>query len=318
MRRVAVIRLLEKDPLMSSENGILVFLDRDLKAPQPALDKGLRLARAAGLPLTVAVNSDSPTLRRALRFDEQRREHAERRVASAWQARIDELVGDVPVTRHVVADRDAEAMLRDTVVSFAPKLIVVHTSGDGTLKRHLFTPHDWTLIRHAPCAVLCVHSAPWAESPRVTAAVEPEQQSGGLDSAVVGAARYWSEQLHGELKAVHVLEHPDETLLLVAGEALPEYAANASSIRDYHAKALAEFARRENLADQHTTLLEGPVTRTLVDYCEDAGCDLLVVGTVRRNTVERLLLGATAESLLTRTGNDVLVVKPTDFQSDWR
>ena len=36
-------------------NGILVFLDRDLKAPQPALTKGLKLARAAGLPLTVMV-----------------------------------------------------------------------------------------------------------------------------------------------------------------------------------------------------------------------------------------------------------------------
>ncbi len=60
------------------------------------------------------------------------------------------------------------------------------------------------------------------------------------------------------------------------------------------------------------------MTRTLTAYCEEEGADLLVVGTVRRNTVERLLLGATAESLLTRTGNDVLVVKPEDFESDWR
>lgn len=303
---------------MSSENGILVFLDRGLKAPQPALEKGLRLARASGLPLTVAVNSDSPTMRRALGFDDQRREHAEQQLAAAWEQRIDELSDGMPVTKRVAANRDAEAALRNTVLSCAPKLIVVHTSDEGALKRHLFTPRDWMLIRHAPCAVLCVHSAPWGESPRITAAVEPEQKPGGLDSAVIGAARYWNEQLHGELQAVHVLEHPDETLLLVAGEALPEYAANAKSIRDYHAKALAEFARRENFPRERTTLLEGPVTRTLVDYCQDEGCDLLVVGTVRRNTVERLLLGATAESLLTRTENDVLVVKPADFRSDWQ
>lgn len=302
---------------MSSKNGILVFLDRDLKAPQPALEKALKLARAAGQRLTVAVNSDSAAMRRAVGFDDQRRENAERQIVRAWEKRIDDLVGDVAVEKRVAAHRDAETALRETVVDCAPSLIVVHTSDEGTLKRHLFTPRDWLLIRHAPCPVLCVHSPAWSDPPRITAAVEPEEEAGGLDSAVIHQARYWSEQLHGELEAVHVLEHPDETLLLVAGEALPEYAASAKSIRDYHAKALAEFARRENLPDERTTLLEGPVTRTLVDYCEDEGCDLLVVGTVRRNTVERLLLGATAESLLTRTVNDVLVVKPEDFESDW-
>ena len=302
---------------MNANNGILVFLDRDLKAPQPALEKAMRLARAAGLPLTVAVNSDSSAMRRAVGFDEQRQQNAERQIARAWEKRIDDLVGETKVEKRVGAHRDAETALRETVLECKPSLIVVHTSEEGTLKRHLFTPRDWLLIRHAPCAVLCVHSPAWSDPPRITAAVEPEEQPGGLDAAVIHQARYWSEQLHGELEAVHVLEHPDESLLLVAGEALPEYAASANSIRDCHAKALAEFARRENLPDQNTTLLEGPVTRTLVDYCEEEGCDLLVVGTVRRNTVERLLLGATAESLLTRTGNDVLVVKPEDFESDW-
>ena len=304
---------------MSSEKGILVFLDRDLKAPQPALDKALQLGRASGLPLTVAVNSDSPAMRRAVGFDDARRESAERQIAKAWEKRIDELTaGEAAVSKRVGPHRDAETALRDTVVECAPALVVVHTSEEGTLKRHLFTPRDWLLIRHAPCPVLCVHSQPWGTPPRFTAAVEPEEKPGGLDAAVIHTARYWSEQLHGELEAVHVLEHPDETLLLVAGEALPEYAASANSIREYHEKALAEFAKRENLPEEKTTLLEGPVTRTLTDYCEEEGADLLVVGTVRRNTVERLLLGATAESLLTRTGNDVLVVKPEDFQSDWK
>ncbi|QJX01695.1 hypothetical protein HML84_03370 [Alcanivorax sp. IO_7] len=98
--------------------------------------------------------------------------------------------------------------------------------------------------------MLCVHSQPWGTPPRFTAAVEPEEKPGGLDAAVIHTARYWSEQLHGELEAVHVLEHPDETLLLVAGEALPEYAASANSIREYHEKALAEFAKRENLPEE--------------------------------------------------------------------
>jgi universal stress protein E len=297
--------------------GILVFLDRDLKAPQPALEKGLKLAHAAGLPLTVTVNSDSAAMRRAVGLDEQRREAAETQLRKAWEQRIDTLCGDSTVDRRIVSTRDAEQALRDTVRECLPTLVVVHTSEESRLRRHLFTPRDWLLIRHAPCAVLCVHADPWNDTPKLTAAVEPEEYEGGLDDRVLNTADFWSRQLHGELEAVHVLEHPDETLLLVAGEALPEYAASATNIRDYHRKALDAFAERHALAKDRTTLLEGPVSRTLVDYCEEQGSDCLVVGTVRRNPVERLLLGATAEGLLTRAGCDVLVVKPDDFESDW-
>lgn len=297
--------------------GILVFLDRDLKAPQPALTKGLKLARAAGLPLTVMINSDSAAMRRAVGLDEERRQAAEKQIHKAWDKRIDALCGDHPVDKRIVSSRDSEQALRDTVRDCRPVLSVVHTSEEGRLRRHLFTPRDWLLIRHAPGAVLCVHSDPWSNTPRFTAAVEPEPHEGGLDDRVIGAARYWCEQMHGELEAVHVLEHPDETLLLVAGEALPEYAASAANIRDYHQKALNSFAECHALSNDQATLLEGPVSRTLAGYCEEQGSDCLVVGTVRRNPVERLLLGATAEALLTRAGCDVMVVKPDDFESDW-
>ena len=298
-------------------NGILVFLDRDLKAPQPALSKGLKLGRAAGLPVTVMVNSDSAAMRRAVGLDEERRRAAEKQIHKAWEKRIDALCGDHQVEKRIVACRDSEQALRDAVRDCRPALSVVHTSEEGRLRRHLFTPRDWLLIRHAPGAVLCVHSDPWSDTPRFTAAVEPEEQEGGLDDRVIDAAGYWCEQVHGDLEAVHVLEHPDETLLLVAGEALPEYAASAANIRDYHQKALDAFAERHALDKARTTLLEGPVSRTLAGYCEEQGSDCLVAGTVRRNPLERMLLGATAEGLLTRAGCDVMVVKPDDFESDW-
>ena len=76
-------------------------------------------------------------------------------------------------------------------------------------------------------------------------------------------------------------------------------------------------ARAPPLPRDRATRLEGPGSRTRAGDCEEQGSDCLVVGTVRRNPVERLLLGATAEGLLTRAGCDVMVVKPDDFESDW-
>ena len=114
----------------TESDGILVFLDHDLKAPQPALDKALKLARAAGLPLTVTVNSDSAAMRRAVDFDDQRRAAADKQIRKAWEQRIDTLCGDhtVRVEKRIVSTRDSEEALRDTVRECHPALTVVHTA----------------------------------------------------------------------------------------------------------------------------------------------------------------------------------------------
>lgn len=311
-------------------NGILVFLDRDLNTAQPALKKGLAVARAAALPLTVAVNADSPAMRRALAMDQQRRDGAEGRLRHAWRRRIEELIGDdndaPDVTQRISLDRDAEEDLRRTVMDVKPALTVIHTSDSGPLRRHLFTPRDWMLIRHAPGAVLCVHDRPWSTPPRFTLAIEPESEAGdgrkeraegALDTAILRAGRRWAAPFSADLEAVHVMEFPDETLIMAAGETLPEYTRNAQGIRSHHRQALEGFAHRHGLGNDHIHLLEGPIAKTLAHHCEQQGRDWLIVGTVRRTVFERLLLGATAEALLTCAGNDVLVVKPEHFVSDW-
>jgi universal stress protein E len=66
------------------------------------------------------------------------------------------------------------------------------------------------------------------------------------------------------------------------------------------------------------TTLTGPVAATLGKYCDDQDMDVLVVGTVHRNLPERVLLGATAESVITRASADVLVIKPEGFQGPWQ
>lgn len=303
-------------------NGILVFLDRELSDAQPALKKALILARSAKVPLTVAVNAYSPTLRRAVELEEHYYLEAEDKLRHAWRRRIDELIDDgrgpLEVEKRIILDKDVEDNLRRTVMECRPELIVVHTNPEGTLRRHLFTPRDWMLIRHAPCAVLCVQDRPWSTPPKITLAVEPEARADGLDDAILRGARRWAEPLQAELDAVHVMEYPDEATILAAGETLPEYAVNATDLRDYYKRLLKHFTETHGLPEDRTHLLEGSVSRVLTEYCKEHGSDWLVVGTVRRGVFERLLLGATAEALLTRAENDVLVIKPEDFISDWR
>jgi len=62
-------------------------------------------------------------------------------------------------------------------------------------------------------------------------------------------------------------------------------------------------------------LLWGSPAYEVVRLANELHSDLIVVGTVGRRGVEGLLLGNTAESVLTHSDCDVLTVKPVGFVS---
>lgn len=55
--------------------------------------------------------------------------------------------------------------------------------------------------------------------------------------------------------------------------------------------------------------LEGEPKKMLLDYCEESGASVLVVGPRGRGRVERLIVGSTAEAAMRSAKCDVLVVK---------
>jgi len=62
-------------------------------------------------------------------------------------------------------------------------------------------------------------------------------------------------------------------------------------------------------------LLWGSPAFEVVRLAKDLKSDLVVMGTIGRRGVEGLLLGNTAESILTHCDCDVLAVKPVEFVS---
>lgn len=57
-----------------------------------------------------------------------------------------------------------------------------------------------------------------------------------------------------------------------------------------------------------TTVVDGPAKNEIVDYADDVGADLIVMGTRGRGGVERLMLGSVAEHVVRVSEVDVLVV----------
>ena len=301
--------------------AVLVVLDPDLKASQPAFDKGRALANATGAALEVAVNGYSAAMVRAVGFDKSRLEAATAQIQHAWQQRIDTLAGDLPCKSHILWQKHEIDALKEVILTRSPDLVVVHTSAESGLRRHLFTPRDWQLIRKAPCNVMCVHGHPWSSPANLLLAVDPDSGQAHADAlsvAITQQAVSLADNLAGRLHISHVMDAIDDSLVLLMGEAMTEFSGSLEDIRDSQKQAFKRFASGQGIAAEQLILLEGPVAPTLSEYCENNDVDLLIVGTVHRNLPERLLLGATAEAVINRASCDVLVVKPDDFQTPWK
>jgi nucleotide-binding universal stress UspA family protein len=65
----------------------------------------------------------------------------------------------------------------------------------------------------------------------------------------------------------------------------------------------------------HHVFLEGDPAAEIVRHAEDAGLDLIVMGTHGRTGVERLLMGSVAEKVMRAAACSVLVVKLPKGQS---
>lgn len=300
---------------------IMVVLDPVLKAPQPAFEKAKQLAAARNTSLVVAVNGYSSPMVRAVGYDKQRLEAATTQIRHAWEQRIASLASGMTCSAHVLWEKREIDALQKIILDYQPAMVVVHTSAESGLKRHLFTPRDWQLIRKAPCDVMCIHSQPWQSPPSLLLAVDPDTGKDGADALsikVTGAAKALSAQVQGSLKACHVMDAVDDSLVLLMGEALSEFSGSLEDIKESQKAAFQRFASGEGLSADQVVLLEGPVAPTLSHYCKDNDVDLLIVGTVHRKLPERLLLGTTAEAVITRASCDVLVVKPDDFQTPWK
>ena len=311
------------------ENGVspvLVVLDSALKAPQPALHKGARLARDWGLPLVISVNGCAPSLLRSVGPDDERMMRARLAVESAWGEHFDELIAEAALEEYDVTtcflwEKDEMEGLRKLIRKETPQLVVVRSAEKhGPLNRLFLTPRDWQLLRKAPCNVLCVDDTPWPDTLPVLAAVDTEHDGDslqGLNAAIVKQAIALQEVLGGRLELCHVVERPDETLVMIAGEAIPSYLRDAETQREYFQGQLQALCEKAGLAPDQALVLEGSPAVALSDHQQQQGPMLLVLGTVSRNAAGRLLLGSTAEEIVGRAGGDLLAVKEPGFRSPW-
>lgn len=207
--------------------------------------------------------------------------------------------------------------------AYPPHLAVARVAATPEIELVVFEPGDrerglsneeWRRITICPAPVLVARSADRSPYTTVVAAVDP-QRSGdkpsALDGAILEQAKAIQAPLGARLEAVHCVA-PLTSIGLTLGpdDTLKETEAMFRRGRKAELEALA---RENGLPPESVQLIAGRPDDVLAARSAAEPATLLVLGSVSRGPIARLVLGSTAERVLRNPGGDVLVVKPPGF-----
>jgi universal stress protein E len=294
---------------MIALNKLLVVIDPEQDS-QLALDKALKLARSTGAALELLTCDHNSYLEDGYYFDppqaqQLRAEHLEKNrqmleemaiviAAQGFTVTVDALWGNPPWEKIV-----------SKVSESKPDMLILSTRHHEILARLLLSHHDWQLIRHCPCPLLLVKDQPWHHPPVFVAAVDPthaNDKPAVLDHRLLMAGRYRAEVSQGELHLFHSYYKPP-----VAGMYPTEL--DESYFREQADELLQAFA----VPEQHLHLSATEIQTSLPRLMTDIGGDVVIMGAISRSRLNRLFIGSTAEKLLDRLSQDVLIIKPEGF-----
>jgi len=164
---------------------------------------------------------------------------------------------------------------------------------------------DWEVARLCPVPLLLARSAAPYAKPRIVAAVDPGGHGlrvSSLDVGIVGVAAALAEATEGSVRVIHCVR--DKPLGLTIRPAVLRQERKRVETMVKH------LARGAGLAQRDVRILEGHPVEMLLDAVSSEDADVLVLGTIVRGPLGRLLIGSTTEQLMHAAPCDLLLVKP--------
>lgn len=209
----------------------------------------------------------------------------------------------------------AEGIIRKAIRYQAD--LVISTLGKHPQGHYLFRQGDWQLIAQCPVPLLLMRDQDWSTHPRVAALVDPFHDSDipkALDHEILRAASLWVDLLLGELHVAHSFNSIPQSAIFDEHLTM-DYEALHAKVKRQHGAVLQSFVDDEALVAGILHLEEGEVHKAIPDMVEREHIDLLVMGSMARGLLDRLLIGSSVERIIDHVSCDILLVKPPGFIS---
>tara|TARA_B100002003_G_scaffold243556_2_gene268211 strand:+ start:1225 stop:2130 length:906 start_codon:yes stop_codon:yes gene_type:complete len=191
---------------------------------------------------------------------------------------------------------------------YKPDLVLKSTHHHSVIERSLITNTDWRLIRRCLTPLLLVKPGLWSDDGSVVTAVDPLHSKAAqnkLDHALLAGTELVARTFKFKPCVFHSYYPFVSTMFPTGGES----AEHLDRIRQHHSEHLKKLIEGYDFADDGIKLSEGDLVPELIRYLQSVQANILVIGALSRNVIERAIIGNTAEKILEDCPCDVLVLK---------
>jgi universal stress protein E len=295
---------------MKDIGSILVVLDKP-KHAQVALERARKLAAGTGAHLHLASFCWLAMAEHRDVFDAHQRRALKQSVVKERETWLRGLVLDAglaagDVTTEVVWTDDIAAWVAGYVDAQKVGLVIKSVHHSKTL---LHTPLDWDLLRSCPVPLYLATAVSGRGTGNVLATIDlrhTDRKHQLMNLRVLDAGRRFVELSKGKLHCVHAVETP----VGVAGVDMLAPARLERTLKTHARELLEAMLDPYGIPRARAHLPVGKVGAAVASVAERIKADLVVVGTSARRGVGAVLLGNSAEKILTRVQCDVLAVHP--------
>lgn len=294
---------------MARREFILVVID-PVSEIQPALERGIYLAKSLGMHLNLFICDHSANLVAERFLDSKALKAAKELVIKEHLDRLEGLaarVADegVPFTVQAAWDRPLHEGVIRQALHVDARYVLKDTHYHSIISRAIFTNTDWHLIRTCPAPLWLVKPETTFDRPAIMAAVDPlheHDKPADFDARILSEACALADSLEGVIETVHAFNpylEPDDPQIMEAR----------------HAEALRALTQQFQLSEDRVHLVAGVAGDVLPQIAREHAVDLVVMGSLTRSRLENAMVGSTAEKVLDHLSCDVLVIKPKGYLS---
>ncbi|MGF6092667.1 universal stress protein [Pseudomonas sp. 18173] len=298
---------------MSQYQRLLLIVDQSLQQ-SPAVQRAVALAKAAGAVLDVrAFVEPTPVVHLwEEKVDDVEPQRYVRRYCR-WEAeefdRLSDL--DLEVTVKAVFTTHPLLDILKTVEDLKPDLLIKDVALEPALKRVFITPLDCHLLRECPVAVHLVNQVRYSLPHRIVAAVDPfdpATQISGLNDTIIQTANALALQCDAPL---HLLYAYDLSPVFNSDAPLAGGGWGVDFIEELRQSLHQDFvtlAERYNVPPERRHFVMGLPVPVISGFVEEYLADVVVMGTVHRVGIDRLI-GSNTERALYSVPGSILAVK---------
>ena len=303
--------------------NILVYVDGEAERSF-AFQCALQLAGTSGAKLKiVAVLEQLPWYTHAMMPESKERQFLEIFERDLEQ-RLEKLAQEateagITAETKLLRGRGTIEIVREVQKSQHDLVIADAQEPDSHAKPRI-SPFGMRLLRKCPAPVWLVKTPPSELFDRVLAAVSPSaeenQERHDLNVAILQLARKVAEMHSARLDIMRAWSVYGERILR-SNMNEEQFEECVNFTHDRVKSTLDSFiaSAGDPVADEHVHLVKGDPEIVIPQFVEKERIDLVVMGTVARSGVAGLVMGNTAETILSSIGCSVLAIKPAGFLS---